>query len=53
MSNYAGATMASATLVDYDIITKVDQRQVIGPRKLGDQRNRYREERREAELENL
>ena len=36
--NYAGAAIASATLVDYAIITKVDKSQVIGPQKLGDER---------------
>ena len=53
VSNYAGAAIASATLVDYAIITKVDKSQVIGPQKLGDERRRRREERREAELANL
>ena len=53
VSNYAGAFIASATLVDYAIITKVDKSQVIGPQKLGDERRRCREERREAELANL
>ena len=36
VSNYAGAAIASAMLVDYAIITKVDKSQVIGPQKLGD-----------------
>ena len=31
MSNYAGADIASATLVDYGIITKVNTSQTIGP----------------------
>ena len=53
VSNYANAAIASATLVDYAIITKVDKSQVIGTQKLGDERRRCREERREAELENL
>ena len=53
VSNYAGAAIASATLVDYAIITKVDKSQIIGPQKLGDERRRRREERREAELANL
>ena len=53
VSNYVGAATASATLVDYAIITKVDKSQVIGPQKLGDERRRCREERREAELANL
>ena len=35
------------------MITKVDKSQVIGPQKLGDERRRCREERREAELGNL
>ena len=41
------------SLVDYAIITKVDKSQVIGPQKPGDERRRYREKRREAELGNL
>ena len=53
VSNYAGTAIASATLVDYAIITKVDKSQVIKPRKLGEERRRCREERREAELANL
>ena len=53
ISNYAGAAIASATLVDYAIITKIDKCQVIGPQKLKDKRRRCREERREAELGNL
>ena len=53
VSNYAGAAIASATLVDYAIITKVNKSQVIGPQKLGDERRRCRENRREAELANL
>ena len=53
VSNYAGAAIASSTLVDYAIITKVDKIQDIGPQKLGDERRRCREERREAELEKL
>ena len=53
VSNYAGAAIASSTLVDYAIITKVDKSQVIGPQKLGDERRRCREERREAELGKL
>ena len=53
VSNYAGAAVASTTLVDYAIITKVDKSQVIGPQKLGGDRRRCREERREAELRNL
>ena len=36
VSNYAGAAIASATLFDYTIITKVDKSQVIGPQKLGE-----------------
>ena len=48
VSNYAGAAIASATLVDYAIITKV-----IGPQKLADERRRCREERQEAELGKL
>ena len=43
--------LASATLVDYSIITKVNTSQIIGPQKLGDERRRRREARREAELE--
>ena len=38
VSNYAGAAIASAMLVDYTIITKVDKSKVIGPQKLGDER---------------
>ena len=53
VSNYAGAAIALATLVDYAIITKVDKSQVIGPQKLEDERRRCREERWEAELGNL
>ena len=53
VSNYAGAAIDSATLVDYAIITKVDTIQVNGPQKMGGERRRCREERREAELENL
>ena len=53
VTNYAAAALASATLVDYANITKVDKSQVIGPQKLGDERKRCREERREAELANL
>ena len=53
ISNYAGAAIASATLVDYAIITKVDKSKVIEPQKLGDERRRRREERREAKLGNL
>ena len=52
VSNYAGAAIALATLVDYAIITKVDKSQVIGPQKLGDERRQCREERQEAELGN-
>ena len=36
VSNYAGAAIASATLFDYAIITKVDKSQIIGPQKLGE-----------------
>ena len=36
VSNYANAAIASATLVDYAIITKVIKSQVIGPEKLGE-----------------
>ena len=53
VSNYAGAAIASATLVDYAIVAKVDKSQVIGPQKLGDKRRQCGEESREAELENL
>ena len=53
VSNYAGAAIASATLVNYAIITKVDKSKIIGPQKLGDEKRRYRKERREAELGNL
>ena len=49
VSNYAGAAIASATLIDYAIITKVDKSRVIGPHKLGDEKRRCREERREVE----
>ena len=36
VSNYADAAIASATLVDYGIITKVNTSQIIiGPQKLG------------------
>ena len=38
VSNHAGAAIASATLVDYAIIIKVDKSQVIGPQKPGDER---------------
>ena len=51
--NYAGAAIASSTLVDYAIITKVVKSQVIGLQKLGNERRRCREERREAELGKL
>ena len=34
VSNYAGAAIASATLFDYAIITKVDKSHVIGPQKV-------------------
>ena len=50
VSNYAGAATASAMLVDYAIITKVDKSQTTETR---DERRRCREERREAELANL
>ena len=53
VSNYAGAVIASTTLVDYTIIPKVYKSQVIEPQKLGYDRRRRREERREAELGNL
>ena len=53
VSNCANAAIASATLFDYAIITKVDKSQIIGPQKLGDERRRCREERQEAELANL
>ena len=53
VSNYAGAAIASATLVDYGIIIKVNSSQIIGPQKLGDERSRCREEKREEELGNL
>ena len=53
VSNYAGAAIASTTLVDYAIITKVDKSQVIGSQKPGDERRRWREERWEAELGNF
>ena len=53
VSNYADAAIASAMLVDYAITTKVDRSQVIESQKLGDERRRCREERREAELANL
>ena len=53
VSSYAGAAIASATLVNYAIITKVDKSQVIGPQKLEDERRRCREERRKAELADL
>ena len=53
VSNYAGAAIASATLVDYGILTKVNTSQIIGPQKLGDKRGRCREKRQEAELRNL
>ena len=43
--------LASAALVDYGIITKVNTSHIIGPQKLGDERRRCREARREAELE--
>ena len=45
--------IASATLVDYGIVTKVNTSQIIEPQKLGDERRRFREARREAELRNL
>ena len=38
VSNHAGAAIASAMLVDYASITKVDKSQVIEPQKLGDER---------------
>ena len=53
VSNYANAAIALLMLVDYAIITKVNKSQVIGPQKLGEERRRCREERREAELGNL
>ena len=53
VSNYAAAAIASATLVDHGIITKVNSSQIIGPQKLGDERRRCREERREEELGTL
>ena len=53
VSNYADAAIASATLVDYGIITKVNTSQSIEPQKLGDERRRCREERREGDLGNL
>ena len=40
MSNYAGVAVTSATLIDYDIITKMNASQIIGPKKLGDERRR-------------
>ena len=45
--------IASAPLVHYGIITKVNKSQLIEPQKLGDERRRLREARREAELGNL
>ena len=45
VSNYAAAAIASATLLDYGIITKVNTSQIIGPQKLGDERRRCRKER--------
>ena len=53
MSNYAIAARASATMVDYVIITKVNRSQIIGSQKLVDEKRRCREERREAELGDL
>ena len=38
VSNYAGAAIASATLFDYAIISKVDKTQHIKPQELGDER---------------
>ena len=53
VSNYTGTAIASAALVNYAIVNKVDTSQVIGLQKLGDERRRCREERQEAELANL
>ena len=39
----AGAAIASAVLVDYGIIREDDKSQVIGPRKLADERHRYQQ----------
>ena len=47
VSDRAGAAIASAVLRDYGIITEEDTCQVIGPRKLADERHRYRMERRD------
>ena len=45
--------IALATLVDYGIITKVDTSQFIRPQKVGVERRRCKEARREAEFGNL
>ena len=47
VSDRAGAAIASAVLRDYGIITEEDPSQVVGPRKLADERHRYRMERRD------
>ena len=40
VSNYAGVAVTSATIIDYDIIIKMNTSQIIGPKKLGDERRR-------------
>ena len=42
ISDRAGAAIASAVLTDYGIINDEDRSQVIGPRKLANERHRYR-----------
>ena len=47
--NYSGVAITLATLVDYDIITKMNISQIIWPKKLGDQRRRCWEKRGEKQ----
>ena len=47
VSDRAGAAIASGVLRDYGIINDADTSQVIGPRKLADERHKYRMERRD------
>ena len=42
VSDRAGAAIASAVLTDYGLITDQDKTHVIGPRKLADERHKYR-----------
>ena len=47
VSDRAGAAIARGVLKDYGIITNEDTSQVIGPRKLADERHKYRMARRD------